>query len=85
MFIFLFLGPSIRHFDLVDAKFPEFGEFFIVICAWIEGWTIMNKWEPRSVTRDLKRQARLRDDVDAGDYGKQKLLRSIDVVIGVLA
>ena len=62
-------GPSIRHFDLVDVEFPEFGEFFIVICAWIEGWTIVNKWEPRSVTKGLNRQARLRDDVDAGDYG----------------
>jgi|Dee2metaT_10_FD_contig_31_6307648_length_702_multi_10_in_0_out_0_1 light-harvesting complex I chlorophyll a/b binding protein 1 len=62
-------GPGIRHFDLVDQQFPEFGELFILLCAFIEGWTIQNKWESRSETRDLKRAARLRDDVDAGDYG----------------
>jgi light-harvesting complex I chlorophyll a/b binding protein 1 len=62
-------GPSIRHFDLVDVKFPEFGEFFIVICAWIEGWTITNKWESKKESQAAGRQARLREDVDAGDYG----------------
>lgn len=62
-------GPSIRHLDLVDAEFPEFGELFILLCAFIEGWSIVNKWEPRSVTRDLKRPARLRDDVEPGDFG----------------
>ena len=40
-------GPGIRHFDLVDQEFPEFGELFILLCAFIEGWTIVNKWEPR--------------------------------------
>lgn len=60
-------GPAIRHLDLLDEKFPEFGELFILICAFIEGWSIQNKWEPRSVTRELKRAARLRDDVAPGD------------------
>lgn len=40
-------GPSIRHFDLVDAEFPEFGELFILLCAFLEGWVIINKYEPR--------------------------------------
>lgn len=62
-------GPGIRHFDLVDEKFPEFGEFFILFCAFLEAWVIVNRYEPRSETRDLNRSARLRDDVDAGDYG----------------
>jgi light-harvesting complex I chlorophyll a/b binding protein 1 len=62
-------GPAIRHLDLLDEKFPEFGELFILLCAFIEGWTIVNKWEPRSKTRGLNRLARLRDDVDAGDLG----------------
>ena len=60
-------GPAIRHLDLLDDKFPEFGELFILLCAFIEGWTIQNKWEPRSETRNLKRLARLRDDVEPGD------------------
>jgi light-harvesting complex I chlorophyll a/b binding protein 1 len=60
-------GPGIRHFDLVDEKFPEFGELFILLCAFVEGWTIQNKWEPKSVTKGLKRLARLREDVEPGD------------------
>jgi len=44
-------GPAIRHLDLLDEKFPEFGEVFILICAFIEGWNIVNKWEPRSETK----------------------------------
>ena len=60
-------GPAIRHLDLIDVPFPEFGEVFILLCAFIEGWTIANKWEPRSETRALNRPARLRDDVEAGD------------------
>ena len=60
-------GPAIRHLDLLDDKFPEFGELFILLCAFIEAWNIINKWEPRSETRDLKRFARLRDDVEPGD------------------
>ena len=60
-------GPAIRHLDLLDDKFPEFGEVFILLCAFIEAWSIINKWEPRSETRNLKRSARLRDDADAGD------------------
>jgi hypothetical protein len=62
-------GPSIRHLDLIDDKFPEFGELFILLCAFIEGWTIVNRWEPRSETRGLNRPARLREDVEAGDLG----------------
>jgi len=62
-------GPAIRHLDLLDDKFPEFGELFILLCAFLEAWVITNKYEPRSETKDLKRAARLRDDVDAGDYG----------------
>lgn len=62
-------GPAIRHLDLVDSKFPEFGELFLLLCAFIEGWTIQNKWEPRTETKGLKRAARLRDDVEAGDLG----------------
>lgn len=62
-------GPAIRHLDLLDIKFPEFGELFLLLCAFIEAWTIINKWEPRSETKNLKRNARLRADVDAGDYG----------------
>lgn len=59
-------GPAIRHLDLIDEKFPEFGEVFILLCAFIEGWTIINKWEPRSETRGLGRAARLMDDSAAG-------------------
>jgi light-harvesting complex I chlorophyll a/b binding protein 1 len=62
-------GPAIRHLDLLDEKFPEFGEVFILICAFIEGWTIVNRWEPRSKTRGLSRLARLREDVEPGDLG----------------
>lgn len=62
-------GPAIRHLDLLDEKFPEFGEIFILLCAFIEGWSIVNKWEPREVTRSLKRAARLRDDSEPGDLG----------------
>jgi len=60
-------GPAIRHLDILDDKFPEFGEVFILLCAFIEGWSIVNKWEPRSETRGLKRVARLRDDSEPGD------------------
>lgn len=60
-------GPAIRHLDLLDEKFPEFGEVFILLCAFIEGWSIVNKWEPRSETKNLKRTARLRDDAEPGD------------------
>jgi len=60
-------GPAIRHLDLIDVPFPEFGEVFILLCAFIEGWTIVNKWEPRSATKGLNRLARLRDDVEPGD------------------
>mmetsp|Transcript_35337 Transcript_35337/g.76231 ORF Transcript_35337/g.76231 Transcript_35337/m.76231 type:complete len:219 (+) Transcript_35337:55-711(+) len=60
-------GPSIRHLDILDTKFPEFGELFILLCAFIEGWTIVNKWEPRSETKGLKRAAQLRSDVEPGD------------------
>lgn len=62
-------GPAIRHLDLLDAEFPEFGEVFILLCAFIEGWSIVNKWEPRAETKNLKRLARLRDDVEPGDFG----------------
>jgi hypothetical protein len=62
-------GPAIRHLDLLDDKFPEFGELFVLLCAFIEAWNIINKWEPRSETRGLKRLARLRDDVEPGDLG----------------
>jgi len=60
-------GPAIRHLDLLDEKFPEFGELFILICAFIEGWNIVNKWEPRSETKMLGRAARLREDSEPGD------------------
>jgi hypothetical protein len=62
-------GPAIKHLDLVDDAFPEFGELFILLCAFIEGWTIRNKWEPRTVTKGLNRLARLREDVEPGDLG----------------
>jgi light-harvesting complex I chlorophyll a/b binding protein 1 len=62
-------GPAIRHLDLLDEKFPEFGELFLLLSAFIEAWTIINKWEPRSETRNLSRPARLRADVAAGDLG----------------
>ena len=60
-------GPAIRHLDLIDTPFPEFGELFILLCAFIEAWSVVNKWEPRSETRNLKRAARLRDDSEPGD------------------
>mmetsp|Transcript_29357 Transcript_29357/g.49466 ORF Transcript_29357/g.49466 Transcript_29357/m.49466 type:complete len:218 (-) Transcript_29357:267-920(-) len=60
-------GPAVFHLDLLDDKFPEFGELFILLCAFIEGWTIVNKWEPRSETKGLNRAARLADDSEAGD------------------
>eukprot|EP01035_Chromulina_nebulosa_P020044 gene20044-26024_t len=60
-------GPAIRHFDLVDEKFPEFATVFLLISAFIEGWTITNKWEPRSETRGLNRAARLKADSEPGD------------------
>jgi len=60
-------GPAIRHLDLIDTSFPEFGELFILLCAFIEAWSVVNKWEPRSETRNLKRAARLRDDSEPGD------------------
>lgn len=62
-------GPAIHHLDLIDVPFPEFGEVFILLCAFIEGWSIVNRWEPRSVTRNLKRTATLRPDVEPGDFG----------------
>lgn len=60
-------GPAIRHLDLLDEKFPEFGELFILLCAFIEAWSVVNKWEPRSETKDLGRFARLREDSEPGD------------------
>jgi hypothetical protein len=50
-------GPAIRHLDLLDEKFPEFGEVFLLICAFIEAWSIINKWEPRSETKSLNSDA----------------------------
>mmetsp|Transcript_97766 Transcript_97766/g.276551 ORF Transcript_97766/g.276551 Transcript_97766/m.276551 type:complete len:217 (-) Transcript_97766:123-773(-) len=60
-------GPAIRHLDLLDESFPEFGELFILLCAFIEAWSIVNKWEPRSETKGLDRPARLRADAEPGD------------------
>jgi light-harvesting complex I chlorophyll a/b binding protein 1 len=60
-------GPAIRHFDLVGEKFPEFGAIFLLLCSFIEGWTIKNKYETREEIKDAGRQARLRDDVEPGD------------------
>lgn len=62
-------GPAIYHFQDVDDKFPEFWVLVLTFVAWIEAWTINKVWEPRSVTKNLKRTANLRDDVEAGDYG----------------
>jgi len=62
-------GPAIRHLDLIDVKFPEFGEFFLLLCAFIEARIILNFWEPRKETKNLKRAARLRDDAEPGNYG----------------
>ena len=78
-------------------KFPEFGELFILICAWIEGYSIQKFWEPRSVTKNLKRTARLRDDVEPGDLGfdplgwypsdpeEQKIIKTKELQNGRLA
>ena len=60
-------GPAIRHLDLIDEKFPEFGEIFILLCAFIEARDIITNWEPRSETKKLKRAARLRADAEPGD------------------
>ena len=60
-------GPAIRHLDLLDDKFPEFGELFILLCAFIEGRDIVTNWEPRRETKNLKRAARLRADAEPGD------------------
>lgn len=62
-------GPSIYHYDALEGVFPEWGELFLLFCAFLEGWVIVNRYEPRSAVKGLKRSAVLRDDVDAGDYG----------------
>lgn len=62
-------GPAVFHLTEIDEEFPEFGEIFVLLCAFIEAWFIVNKWEPRSETKELKRLARLRDDAEPGDFG----------------
>jgi len=56
-------GPAIRHLDLLDDKFPEFGELFILLCAFIEGYDIVTNWEPKG----SEYQGFYREDVDIGD------------------
>jgi len=56
-------GPAIRHLDLLDEKFPEFGELFILLCAFIEGYDIVTNWEPKG----SENQGFYREDVDIGD------------------
>lgn len=60
-------GPATFHLTEIDEEFPEFGEVWILLCAFIEGWSIKNKWEPYSETKNLKRWGRLRADVEPGD------------------
>jgi len=56
-------GPAIKHLDLLDEKFPEFGELFILLCAFIEGYDIVTNWEPKG----SENQGLYREDVDIGD------------------
>jgi len=56
-------GPAIKHLDLLDDKFPEFGELFILLCAFIEGYDIVTNWEPKG----SENQGLYREDVDIGD------------------
>lgn len=56
-------GPAIRHFDIVDSEFPEFGEIFILLCAFIEGWSIKKRYEPKG----SEFKGFLLDTVEAGD------------------
>lgn len=56
-------GPAIRHLDLLDDKFPEFGELFLLLCAFIEGYDITTNWEPKGSPD----QGLYREDVDIGD------------------
>jgi light-harvesting complex I chlorophyll a/b binding protein 1 len=90
-------GPAIRHLDLIDVEFPEFGEFFILGCAFIEAYTILNFWEKRSDTRELNRPARLLDTSEPGNYGwdplgwypedpeQQQIIRTKEIQNGRLA
>lgn len=56
-------GPAIRHLDLLDDKFPEFGQLFILLCAFIEGRDIITNWEKKG----SENQGYLKPDVDIGD------------------
>merc|ERR1711943_122621 len=56
-------GPAIRHLDLLDDKFPEFGELFILLCAFIEGYDITTNWEPKGSPD----QGFIKEDVEIGD------------------
>ena len=62
-------GPAIYHFQAVDDAFPEFWVIVLTLMAFVEAAIIAKVWEPRSVTKNLKRTANIRDDVEPGDYG----------------
>ena len=56
-------GPAIRHLDLIDDEFPEFGELFLLLAAFIEGWSIKKRYEPKGSPL----QGYLLPDVAPGD------------------
>ncbi len=65
-----YIGPSIRHFQLVSSRFPNFWVIVMFAIGLVEARTISRGWENYDLTR--KRSdgvAMLKDDYIPGDVG----------------
>jgi hypothetical protein len=90
-------GPGVFHLNLIDPYFPEFFPIFVLICAFVEGYSILNYWEPREVVKGSGRSARLLPSSEPGDLGwdplgwypedpeEQQIIRTKEIQNGRLA
>lgn len=63
-------GPAIFQFQQADAIFPSFWLGVMLVCAWIEGGTIINNWQsPAETFADPDGRAYLAADAIPGDLG----------------
>jgi len=61
-------GPAIFQFQQADAAMPAFWVGVLTICAWIEGNTIINNWQPWDETaKDPLGRAKLAESTTPGD------------------
>ena len=65
-----YIGPSIRHFQLVSSRFPLFWIFATFCIGIVEALTIYRGWETYEITKSRPDGvAMLKDDYIPGDLG----------------